>query len=108
MSTASASSPAAHRLAALRAAEARLKGASSPSSISEEPAPKVEEVWIQPSEKEDASKKKEFARLLDRGIIRDNGYEQGAVCVEVSLRWSWDVQRRVWGKLDAGSKRHVD
>jgi hypothetical protein len=37
-----------------------------------------------PTEKGDRETRKEFARLLDRGIVRDNGYRDAAAAVEVS------------------------
>ena len=80
---ATAASPAANRAAALAAAEARLRG--SPPNDPTSPPPKpVEPVWLQPSEKQDHESKKTLTRMLDRGIIRDNGYEQSAECVQVS------------------------
>lgn len=73
------SDPAARRAAALAAIEARQLGSpESPSSTA-----KVE-VWVPPSEKDDAESRKTFARLLDRGIVRDNGYKQSYEAVEVS------------------------
>lgn len=76
------------RAAALAAAEARLRGEPSPHELEERArlAPPVEEVWVQPSEKEDAAAKRELGRLIDRGIVRDNGYKQAAEAVEVSWR----------------------
>ena len=38
----------------------------------------------QPSEKGDGEKRKEYQRLLYRGVVRDNGYKQASECVEVS------------------------
>jgi hypothetical protein len=73
------------RAAALAAAEARLKGSPSPAELEEAAnAPKVEQ-WKQPSEKDDIEAKRALARLIDRGIVRDNGYRQSADAVEVSL-----------------------
>ena len=71
------------RLAALAAAEARLKSANNPP---EEVTPEipVEEKWEPPSEEEDRTRKRELARVLDRGIVRDNGYKDASECVEVS------------------------
>jgi hypothetical protein len=37
-----------------------------------------------PTEKGDRETRKEFLRLLDRGIVRDNGYRDAAAAVEVS------------------------
>ena len=39
----------------------------------------------EPSEKVDNEKRKEYTRLLYRGVVRDNGYTQASDCVEVSL-----------------------
>ncbi|OCF37404.1 hypothetical protein I316_00525 [Kwoniella heveanensis BCC8398] len=41
--------------------------------------------WI-PSEKEDRELRIKFGRLLDRGIVRDNGYRQSAEAVETLLK----------------------
>ncbi|RSH92066.1 hypothetical protein EHS25_008478 [Saitozyma podzolica] len=38
-----------------------------------------------PTEKGDRETRKEFARLLDRGIVRDNGYRDAAAAVETLL-----------------------
>lgn len=75
--------PRAARAAALAAAEARLRGDPSSSSSSSSPPKPVMPAW-QPSEKSDAEKRKEFTRLLYRGIVRDNGYKQASECLEVS------------------------
>jgi hypothetical protein len=77
------------RLAALAAAEARLKNASNPAEVDIPEVP-VEEKWEPPSEEEDRTRKRELARALDRGIVRDNGYRECSDCVEVgciTLRW---------------------
>jgi hypothetical protein len=42
-----------------------------------------EKPWV-PTEKENTETRREFARLLDRGIVRDNGYREAATAVEVS------------------------
>lgn len=39
--------------------------------------------WV-PDLKADEEKRKEYVRLLYRGVVRDNGYKQAAECVEVS------------------------
>jgi hypothetical protein len=75
------------RLAALAAAEARLKGQAEQSDESATAVPEpVIERWVQPSEEDDMRWKRELARALDRGIVRDNGYKECAECVEVSWR----------------------
>lgn len=81
------------RAAALAAAEARLRGDPTAHDLEEQARldrlnPK-EETWTPPSEKEDASAKRELGRLIDRGIVRDNGYKQAAEAVEVSRRLTW-------------------
>lgn len=82
--------PAQARQAALAAAEARFRTPITPASDvkKDDGSKEQEEVWTPPSEVEDINKKKEFGRLLDRGIVRDNGYAQAAACCEVSfLYW---------------------
>ncbi|KAK4684523.1 hypothetical protein P7C73_g5654, partial [Tremellales sp. Uapishka_1] len=68
------------REAALAAAEARLRGEPNPGVPPPPPAPKP---W-EPTEKGDRDTRLQFGRLLDRGIIRDNGYRVSAEAVEVS------------------------
>ena len=99
----------AHRLAVLVAAEARLRGDQpSPDTLSPDastldpststaPSPSLttngqvgregltkQESWNGLDEKEDRELRIKFGRLLDRGIVRDNGYKQSAEAVEVS------------------------
>lgn len=78
------STPADRRAAALAATEARLRG--EPSAVDLENTPKKprEEVFIPPTEKEIAESMRVLRRLLDRGLVRDNGYRQSAEAVEVS------------------------
>jgi len=45
---------------------------------------KIIKPWNPPSEIEDTRSRKEFLKLLDRGIIRDNGYKPAAECCEAS------------------------
>ncbi len=78
------SDPSDPRIAARLAAEARLRGdpaPGSPAAVSKNVAIKP---WIPPTEQEDTKSKKEFYKLLDRGIVRDNGYRLAAECCEVS------------------------
>ena len=70
------------REAALAAAEARLKKLQAPTT--DQPNVPAKEVWVQPSEQEDMQARIAFARLLDRGIVRDNNYQQSFIAVEVS------------------------
>lgn len=77
--------PRAARAAALAAAEARLRGEPSPSNEGTSTSAKpVVPAW-QPSEKGDSEKRKEYNRLLYRGIVRDNGYKQASDCLEVGF-----------------------
>ena len=87
--------PRAAREAALAAAEARLRG--DPSAVEREEKAqadklaarrKKDEEWTPPGDKVDQETRRTFARLLDRGIIRDNGYRQALTCAEVSDSWS--------------------
>ena len=78
------------RAARLAATEARLSGiTSSTASASTDPASSTntdinkESSW-KPSDKGDLEKKKEFTKLLYRGVVRDNGYREASVCVDVS------------------------
>ena len=74
----------ADRFAALAAAEARLRG--EPSNSETDPGTALkpkEEVWTGPDEKIDRETRLKFGRLIDRGIVRDNGYRQSAEAVEV-------------------------
>ena len=75
------------RKAALAAAEARLKGPPAEASTSTSSAPTPPK-WEKPTEKQDQETRRNFARLLDRGIVRDNGYKQSAEAVEVSESFS--------------------
>lgn len=98
--------PADQRAAALAAAEARLRPAIDPASpIDASAGASVPEgsgistptrsglfsgaasssvkKW-EPTEKEDRETRLMFSRLLDRGIVRDNGYKDAATCVEVN------------------------
>ena len=91
------SMPNAAREAALKAAEARLRGDPSPLEQEEldrqeKLRKKKEDNWVAPGEKVDNETKRQFARLLDRGIIRDNGYRQDLTCVEVRLYSLSDVR----------------
>ncbi len=81
--------PPPHRLAALAAAEARLRG-DPPAPDADDPSTskKKEEVWAGPKEKDDRESRLQFGRLLDRGIVRDNGYRQSAEAVEVGPAFS--------------------
>jgi hypothetical protein len=83
------------RAARLAAIEARLAGqAQSPATSSTNAdtatitsmgaAAKPKEPTWQPTEKGDLEKKKEFTKLLYRGIVRDNGYREASGCVDVS------------------------
>jgi hypothetical protein len=82
-------SAAERRAALLAAAEARLRGDPSAHDLENQAAEakrvKKEETWVQPTEKQDEETKRNFGRLLDRGIVRDNGYKQSAEAVEVSI-----------------------
>jgi hypothetical protein len=78
------------RAARLAAIEARLNpasqsqdpSASSSSGTTSEPAKPATPAW-QPTEKGDLEKKKEFTKLLYRGVVRDNGYKEASTCVDV-------------------------
>lgn len=83
--------PAAKRLAALEAAEARLKGQPNPNTPEAIKAARPTPPAWEPTEKGDKNKRFEFTRLLDRGVVRDNGYRQAAECVEVSAEWVWMI-----------------
>lgn len=74
------------RAARLAAVEARLAGTSSSTSTgssSHVETKKVEDKF-EPTEKGDIEKKKEFTKLLFRGVVRDNGYKEASGCVDVS------------------------
>jgi hypothetical protein len=83
------------RAARLAAIEARLAGqvqSPAPPSTNADiatvtnmgAAAKPKEPTWQPTEKGDLEKKKEFTKLLYRGIVRDNGYREASGCVDVS------------------------
>ena len=87
------------RSAALLAAEARLKGLSNPGTTSPSPPPPSqtpkEEAWTPPTDKQERELRIQFARALDRGIVRDNNYQTSATCVEVSSG-TFDVEPMCW------------
>jgi hypothetical protein len=70
------------RAARLAAVEARLAGTTTTPTKNVE---KKEEPVFDPTEKGDSEKKKEFTKLLFRGVVRDNGYKETMGCVDVSL-----------------------
>ena len=75
------------RAARLAATEARLAGASTSGTNPESEIKKEikkEEPIFEPTEKGDSEKKKEFTKLLFRGVVRDNGYKEAMGCVDVS------------------------
>ncbi|ORX38855.1 hypothetical protein BD324DRAFT_577259 [Kockovaella imperatae] len=85
------------REAALAAAEARLKGPSTSQATNDASSsgsgpglmtqPSTSRPsWTKPSEKQDLETRRNFARLLDRGIVRDNGYKQSAEAVETLIK----------------------
>jgi hypothetical protein len=81
------------RAARLAATEARLSGTgASPSTISNTSSStstvktELEPEW-KPSDKGDLEKRKEFTKLLYRGVVRDNGYKEASGCVDVSPSW---------------------
>jgi hypothetical protein len=69
------------RAARLAAVEARLAGTTTTPTKNVE---KKEEPTFEPTEKGDIEKKKEFTKLLFRGVVRDNGYKEAMACVDVS------------------------
>jgi hypothetical protein len=69
------------RAARLAAVEARLAGTTTTPTKNVE---KKEEPTFEPTEKGDIEKKKEFMKLLFRGVVRDNGYKEAMACVDVS------------------------
>jgi hypothetical protein len=69
------------RAARLAAVEARLAGTTTTPTKNVE---KKEEPTFEPTEKGDIEKKKEFTKLLFRGVVRDNGYREAMSCVDVS------------------------
>lgn len=77
------------RATRLAATEARLSGITS-STASTDAASSTntninkESSW-KPGDKGDLEKKKEFTKLLYRGMVRDNGYREASVCVDVRL-----------------------
>lgn len=88
------------RAARLAAVEARLAGTPVPNLNSDQKVSK-EEPKFEPTEKGDTEKKKEFTKLLYRGVVRDNAYRETMWCVDVSLwillisfnfkaRYGWD------------------
>lgn len=77
------------RAARLAATEARLSGitsstASAYTDAASSPSTNKESSW-KLSDKGDLEKKKEFTKLLYRGVVRDNGYREASVCVDVRL-----------------------
>ena len=75
------------RAARLAATEARLAGSSRTGTNPDEETKKEikkEEPIFEPTEKGDSEKKKEFTKLLFRGVVRDNGYKEAMGCVDVS------------------------
>jgi hypothetical protein len=70
------------RAARLAAVEARLAGITT--STSTKNVEKKEEPTFEPTVKGDIEKKKEFTKLLFRGVVRDNGYKEAMACVDVS------------------------
>jgi hypothetical protein len=70
------------RAARLAAAEARLAGTTTTTPTNN--VEKKEEPSFEPTEKGDMEKKKEFTKLLFRGVVRDNGYKEAMGCVDVS------------------------
>lgn len=79
------------RAARLAATEARLAGTPSTSTSTLQVGVKKEEPSFEPTEKGDSEKKKEFTKLLYRGVVRDNGYKEAMGCVDVSHFSSLDV-----------------
>jgi hypothetical protein len=70
------------RAARLAAVEARLAGTTTTPIKNVE---KKVETSFEPTEIGDMEKKKEFTKLLFRGVVRDNGYREAMACVDVSL-----------------------
>jgi hypothetical protein len=70
------------RAARLAAVEARLSGTTTTTPTKN--VEKKEEPTFEPTEKGDMEKKKEFTKLLFRGVVRDNGYREAMSCVDVS------------------------
>jgi hypothetical protein len=88
------------RAARLAATEARLSGTgASPSTISNPSSStstvKTEPEW-KPTDKGDLEKRKEFTKLLYRGVVRDNGYKEASGCVDVSPSWWVLLRGWVW------------
>ena len=77
--------PAERRAALLAATESRLRGDPTPAELEDAPKKPKEDIFVPPSEKEIAESMRALRRLLDRGVVRDNGYRQSAEAVEVSL-----------------------
>ena len=75
------------RAARLAAVEARLAGTNTAPTKNVE---KKEEPVFEPTEKGDVEKKKEFTKLLFRGVVRDNGYKEAMGCVDVSPSFQSD------------------
>jgi hypothetical protein len=89
------------RAARLAAVEARLAGTTNTTPTKN--VEKKAEPVFEPTEKGDMEKKKEFTKLLFRGVVRDNGYREAMACVDVSpplstatvipsrseMRWWW-------------------
>jgi len=78
------------RAARLAAVEARLAGTTTTPTKNVE---KKQEPVFEPTEKGDIEKKKEFTKLLFRGVVRDNGYKEAMGCVDVSPSslFQWNV-----------------
>lgn len=76
------------RAARLAAIEARLNppstSAQSPDTSASGKTAAAVPPW-KPTDKGDNEKKKEFMKLLYRGIVRDNGYKEASTCVDVGL-----------------------
>jgi len=77
------------RAARLAAVEARLAGTTTTPPKNLE---KKEEPVFEPTEKGDIEKKKEFTKLLFRGVVRDNGYKEAMGCVDVSSTFPFSIE----------------
>ncbi|WVQ97990.1 hypothetical protein IAU59_005110 [Kwoniella sp. CBS 9459] len=80
--------PAAQARAA--AAAARLKALNNAAGAGAGASASGANEW-RPSEKEDRELRIKFGRLLDRGIVRDNGYRQSADAVETLLKIATNI-----------------
>ncbi|CAK9782704.1 hypothetical protein CC85DRAFT_285581 [Cutaneotrichosporon oleaginosum] len=89
----------------LAAIQARLAPAPAPDAESTSPpsgsggstplfaAPRhLPKAWTRPSEREDREKRRELARVLQRTIVRDSGYQQAATCVETLVKIASNIQ----------------